>query len=481
MSIKQEMITGVIWSAIEKYSGIIISIIISAVLARLISPSDFGVVTIATVLISFLEIFAGLGIGPAIIQRKELTDKNLDSIFTFTIFIGCILALILFSTSGLIASFYGNPILITICKILSISLFFSSLNVVQLAVIQREKKFKLIAKRTLLLQIVSGILSIAAAFNGAGIYALVISPVFASIGMFLFNYKYCPRKIDFSLDTKPLKLIYSFSLYQFLFTFMNYFSRNLDKLIIGRFFSLQDLGFYDKSYRLMMLPLQNVTHVVTPVMQPIFSSFQDDKSKLAEKYNMIVKLLGTISFPLSVFLYYSANEIIQIVYGKSWIAAIPVFKILALSLSVQMILSTSGAIYQSVNATKYLFYNGVSNTIVTVSGFIIAIYLFSSIEAVAWAWDITITINIIISYLVMYKLVLNSSLFNMIKLLTVPLIASLVVAIILYLFDVYFSFTNLIALPIKFIMVIIIYCPIIQITKHYDIYGLLKLNLKKIW
>jgi len=474
MSIKKEMLTGVVWSAVEKYSGVLISLTISAILARLISPNDFGIIAVASVLINFLNIFTDMGIGSAIIQRKDLTDENLDSIFTFTLIGGFILSVIFFCLAEPIAGFFKEQNLATICRILSINLLFASLNIVPQATLLKNKLFKLIAKRTLLLQGISGIISVFAAYNGAGMYSLLISPVFTMIGMFIFNFWYSPRNLDLTFNIGAFKRIYSFSIYQCLFSFMNYFSRNMDTLIIGRSFTLKELGYYDKSYRLMMLPLQNVTNVITPVMQPVLSSLQDNLEELSQKYNQIIKLISTISFPLCVFLFFTGGELIRIVYGNNWEEAIPAFRILSLSLALQMILSTSGAIYQSANATRFMFINGVSNTICTVSGFLLSAYFFHTIVSIAWAWNITLTINMGISYLILYKIVLKSSLSSMLKLLLKPILASLLIGIVLYFFESYIDISDVISLIIKFILTVIVFFIVIQGTKHYDLIILLK-------
>jgi teichuronic acid exporter len=474
MSIRKEMLNGVMWSAIEKYSGIFISLLVSGVLARLISPESFGVIAVATVIINFINIFTDMGIGPAIIQRKDLTEKDLNSIFSTTIIMGTTLSIIFFFLSWPIANFYKNHELILICQILSIKLLFASLNIVPQACMLKNKKFKLIAKRTLLLQVTLGIVSVAAAFDGAGIYALLISPVLSGIGIFFYNLKYYPQKIDWGFNLAPLRKIFSFSIYQFLFSFINYFSRNLDTLIIGKYFNLKQLGYYDKSYRLMMIPLQNVTQVITPVMQPILSTLQEDKLELARKYNQIIKLISTLSFPLSIFLFYSGGELIRIVYGDNWNEAIPIFRILSLSLSFQMILSTSGAIYQSGNATKYLFLNGILNTISTVTGFIIAAFYFRTLSAMAWAWNITLFINIFTSYYIIYKLVLKAPIKDVLAKLLVPLCCALTLTLILHLYSYNFQLQDLISLIIKFSLSLVVCLSIIQFTGHYNLKNLSK-------
>ena len=193
-----------------------------------------------------------------------------------------------------------------------------------------------------------------------------------------------------------------------MFSFVNYFSRNLDKLIVGKYFSMSELGYYDKSYRLMQLPLSYITFVIGPVLHPILSSLQDDKAELARKNLKLVTLLSYISFPLGILLFFTSGEIIRIIFGPNWAPAVPVFSILALSLPLQIILSTSGAIYQAAGKTKHMFFCGLQSTVTTVSAFFIAALLFRTIESMAWAWDISLLINFIVSYVVMYRLTLHS-------------------------------------------------------------------------
>lgn len=468
--LRSEMLKGLFWSAVERYSSLFVSLIVSAILARLISPSEFGVVAIATVIINFLAMFSDMGFGPAIIQNKQLSGPDLDSIFSYSILIGLALSFVLFTSSGAIADFYHNAQLVPVCRILSVNLLFMSLNIVPNAQILKNKRFKFIAKRTLLFQSSTGLVSIVYAFYGGGVYALLISPVVSSIGIFIMNYINYPHKIDWRFRIGPLQQIFSFSVFQFLFSFINYFSRNADKLIIGRTLTMNALGYYDKSYRLMMLPIQNITNVVNPVLQPFFSDFQDRKDIIAFKYVSIIKLLATISFPLGICLYFIGSELILLVYGDNWNAAVPAFQILSLSLPFQIILSTIGGIYQSANSTKYMFYSGLLNTFMTVSGFVVSAHFWGTIEAIAWSWDITLTINVVTSYYILYRLVLKSSVTPLLSILKCPVLNALVLAVVLYVMDYVLGDSHfIISLTLKVMTSVILSCAFIQYFKVYDL------------
>ena len=403
MSIKEELTKGVFWIALAKYSGIFISLGITAILARHISPAAFGTMAIATVVLSFLDIFTDLGIGASIIQFKDLSTRQLYSLFTVGCILGGLLAGGLYFSSFPIAKYYTDPQLSIVCRCLSICLLFNAFNIVPNGLMMRNKRFKVVALRTLSFQIISGSLAVWGALNGWGIYALIITPVITSIGVCIVNYANYPQRLIFDIDFGAVKRVWKYSSFQLLYNVVNYFSRSIDKLIIGKYFSMSDLGYYDKSYRLMQMPLQNITFVVTPVLHPILSSLKDDQTQLAQKNIKLVTLLSQISFPLGIILFFCAAPLIEIIFGPDWQPAIPIFKILAISVPLQVISSTCGSIFLASGKSNHMFFTGLTNTVVTISGFYLAAVLFNTIESIAWAWDITLVLNFINTYFVMYK------------------------------------------------------------------------------
>ena len=474
-NIKTNFIKGVFWSAVEKYSSLLVSIVISMILARLLSPSEYGIVAIATVIIVFLQIFCSMGIGPAIIQRKDLSKEEIDDIFSCTIYIGVVLCAILFFASYQIGTHYDNKLLVPVCQILSISLFFDSANMVPNALMAKNQRFKDIAKRTLLLQFITGVLSIYAAYKGAGVYSLLMSPVITSIGIFFYNVHFYPVSYKLVPSFVPVKKIFSYSAYQFGFEIINYFSRNLDKLIIGKFLSTEALGYYEKSYRLMQLPLQKLTSVINPVLQPVMSNLQDNMQMMALKYTKIVVFIASVSFPIAVILYFSASDIIVVMYGEQWKPAISVFKILSLSIPTQMILSTSGGILQSCNATKYLFWIGLVNTIIVISGFIIGLSIWGTMESVAWGWSIASIFSFVNTYSILYYKIFRFSLFEMMKQLWKPFCNALLLVFSYLIFNLILIETYpIITLILELLIGGIITLSYLILTKQINIYEIKK-------
>lgn len=474
-SLKQELISGVAYTAIAKYSGIIISLVVIAVLARLLPPEDFGVMAIATVIINFFGIFTNIGFSAAIIQFKDLTSRDLSNIHTFTLWLGIFLSISFFSSSWLIASFYKDSLLIPLCQILSISLFFSAAAIVPNNLFYRDKDFRFIAWRTFWIQIICGITSIFAAFLGMGIYTLTLQPILSSVLIYLVSLHQYPQKFHFTWGIDSVRKIWNYSLYQFLFNVVNYFTRNLDKLLIGDALGMKHLGFYEKSYRLMMLPVQNITYVLTPVMHPILSDLQNNKHQLAIAHERIALLLAFVGFPLSTLLYFCAPELVLLFFGNQWIASIPVFRILSLTVGIQLILSSSGSIYQAGGDTRSMFMCGMFSSVFTTLCIIVGVYYFKSLEATAWCIVISFILSFIQCYLQMYKITLKRP----IKIFFIALYKPMLLAIIIFIINYYLSlplanWPILISLSIKAIISLMISLIFVQICGIYSIKNIIK-------
>ena len=204
-SIKKQMTIGIFFTAIAKYSNIFISLIVTAILARILSPEEFGIVAIATVIIVFFNMLTEIGIGPAIVQNKELNKDDLSNIFSFTIWFGLILTIIFVLLAKPIAIYYETPILEPISYYLSIAIFFNSSQIVPNALIYKDKDFKFIAIRSFSIQFFTGIIAVVSVFLGFGIYALLINPILSSILLFIISYVKKPIKFKLYFDIESLK------------------------------------------------------------------------------------------------------------------------------------------------------------------------------------------------------------------------------------------------------------------------------------
>ena len=425
---------GILISAIGRYSYFLIQFIILAVLSRLLTPEEFGVVSIINVFLIFFNMLVDMGIGPALIQNKTLNKKQIDGVYSFTIILSIVIAIIFAFMSKPIANFYDNPKLIGVSLAMSIALLTTGMNMVPQAILAKQKRFLEINIAQVVSSLIAGTVAIFLAYIGFSYYALVMNTILKNFIMFVMMFTKSRLRITKEIRKSSLLELYTFSKNQFLFNIMNYFSRNLDHLLIGKFISLKQLGYYDKAYTLSLYPNQILTSVITPVVQPVLSEYEEQKTVIKDTYVTLSKLLALMGMPLTVFLVLSAEEVILILFGSQWTGSIPTFQILALSIWIQMILSSTGSIFQSSNRTDLMLLSGILSTILNVASIVIGI-LFEKIEIVALGLVISFAINFIQCNYLLMKKVFQARQIEYYKILISPSIISLLVLISLVLIE----------------------------------------------
>lgn len=388
-------------NAASRYAAVLMGIFFTMILARLLSPAEYGIVAVTIVFTNLFSIFADMGLSAGIIQDKKLTQDDNNGIFLFSLLLAVFLAVAFFLCSFGIANFYQNAVYVPLGAILAVSLFFSTINMVPNALLLKDKDFVLIAKRNVAIPLITSPVTVGMAAAGLSYYALVLQSLFSAALTFGLNYFTVYRRygliIPHRFDFHGVRRIFNYSLFQFLFSLVNYFARNLDNLLVGKFFGTAALGFYDKAYRLMVYPSSMLTHVITPVLQPVLSEYQDDRQYIYAKYIKIVKFLSLCGVFIVAFCYFGADEIVLILFGAQWEPAVPYFAWLSLSVWGQMIMGTTGSIYLSVGDSKHSFVCGCITTVMTIIAITLGI-LSNDLLAVAR--------NVSLSYILQFVIVM---------------------------------------------------------------------------
>lgn len=352
----------------SKYSSILIQLLITAVLARLITPGDFGVLAIVVVFSNFFMLFSDMGIGVAVIQFRDLEERGLGALFVFSLFLAVILALLFCAASFAIAWFYHDSRIVPLCCLASLALLFTTFNMVPNGLMLRDRQFLSIGLRLVASTLVSGCVAIVLAYCGFGAYALVIQIVCSAAFVFLWNIIKRPIRCLNVHFIKPLREVFSYSAFQLAFMFLNYFSRNLDNLAIGKLFGDASLGFYDKAYKLTTYPLNSLSSVVASVVQPFMAEHQDDLDRIFHCWKKIAKGLSLVGVPISLVLICAPYEITEIMYGPQWGESAPLLAVLAVSVYIQLVFNPSAAFFQSIGRTDLMFRAGLINAFLTVLG-----------------------------------------------------------------------------------------------------------------
>jgi teichuronic acid exporter len=352
-------------NVVGRYSNILIQLGVTAVLARSLAPSDFGVMAAVSVLSVFLAFMSEMGLGPAIVQFREISAPQLAGLFWVTLIVGALAGTLFITAGPWIADYYHSAIYIGIAKGMGLNVAFACWAIVPLALLRREHRFSAIASVEVTAAVISGVAAIIAAFHDCGVYALVIKSVLNALVICALSVTVASPPFRLAPSISGLSYLFSYSAYQFMFSIVNYFSRNLDKILIGRFLGTATLGLYDVSYRLMLMPVGNLTHVITPALQPVYAAHKNNPDGVFLSYKKLFRFLLILGTFAGVICVSSSSEIIRIVYGSKWTNANPIFYILSLSISTQVVLSSTGSVFQSLGRTDLLFKTGLMSTATT--------------------------------------------------------------------------------------------------------------------
>lgn len=401
--LRNRTITGVSWSAVAQAVTQLFTFAISIVLARLLGPKAFGLIGMVTVFTGFAALFSGLGLGAAIIQRKNLEPRHLNTAFWLNLAFGSGLTLLMIVLAPVVAWFYKEPQLTPLTACIAFQFLISSLCVVQSALLSREMRFRALAVVQIGSSVASGSLGLGMAFGGMGVWSLVAQTLTVSATQLLLLWKMAHWRPRLAFEWLACKELFGYSASVLGFDSVNYWARSLDRLLIGRFIGADGLGIYSRAYNLMLLPLSQVSRIVGGVMFPAMSAIQDDRPRVKRAYLKAIGMIGFITFPMMVGLFVLADHFILALLGPEWAATIPILKLFCWVGLIQSILSTVGWIYISLGKTKLYFVMGVIGTVLCLVGFVIGIHW--GLMGVVYAYSLTTLIVVYPFFLVPGRLI----------------------------------------------------------------------------
>ena len=450
--------------AASKYLAVILQLIYTAILSRILTPEDYGTVAVINVFIVFFQLIGDMGFGTAVIQDRELTDEDIDSIYSFNVYLGMVLIIAFSLFSRVIAAVYDDDVYVGLGMILAAALGFYSFNAIPSSVMLKNRKFLAIAMRTVAVSAAAFTCTIFFALRGAGVYALALNTLFGAAGMFLWNEVSIKLRFLPCPSMTPVKKILSYSLYQFAAQTLNYFNHNLDNLLIARFMPKNQLGYYSKAYSMQQMPVLYLPGVITPVLHPVLSEHQDDKEFIFSNYLKLLKFLSLLGCFVSAYCWFAGKEIILIVFGKQWGESVWPFRILSLSLWPQILTNTISPIYQSIGNTKLMFYNLIFTTVM-IGSFITGGVMSGSINVAAVCVSIAYGLDFFITFLVMVKTGFHASYLDFLKNFKEDVLICIVLFVFTFLFPVSFEHL-LIGAFVKLVMLFLLFLVMLAITKQ---------------
>jgi O-antigen/teichoic acid export membrane protein len=402
MTLESRTVRGIGWSATARVAQLLMSILISAILARLLTPSDFGLIAMVLVFSNLVAVFSGFGLTAAIVQKPEISDETLSSSFWVNVGLGALLTVALAASAPLIAAFYSQPRLAPLVVLISTTFFITSFSDVSFALLTKRMNFKAIGIISVCASGASGVIGIFLAFSGYGVWSLAWYTVLGSVFTAVLTLIYARWVPHFLLGLKHVKELLGFGANLTGFDFVSYFALNMDNLLIGRFLGSAALGFYNLAYNLLVLPVTSISNVVGNVMFPALSIIQHDKRLVRDAYIRANRYVATVSFPLMIWLLVAAPQLVQVVYGPKWIPVIPLIQIFALA-GLEQSIENIGWIFMSQGRTDVMFKMGIVTAIVLVISFVVG--LRGGVEGVVLAYTIAIYLKAYPVFVIAFRLI----------------------------------------------------------------------------
>lgn len=370
----------------------------TAVLARLLAPEDYGLVGMTTVVVGFIQLFKDVGLSEATIQRAEINHKQISTLFWINCALGLGVCLLIIFLSPVAAWFYGEPRVIGIMLALSINFLIGGLGVQHQALLKRQMQFTALARISITSMAIGVTVAVTAGFLNAGYWALVLLPITSSISDTFLFWSACrwrPGMPDFrSGISDMLKFGGNITGFQT----VNYFTRNLDNILIGRVWGAQALGLYAKAYQLLLLPITQINAPITSVAMPALSRLQDNPEQYKRYYFKALSLITSIGMPIVCFLLAAADQVVLLMLGEKWLDAVPIFRLLAPAALVGTFNVAAGWAYQSLGRTDKQFQAGIITSLINSCIFVFSVHWGIVVLAAAFGFSRPIMSLFIIGY-----------------------------------------------------------------------------------
>lgn len=394
---------GLLWLTTMKLLNALFQLVVLSVLSRLLTPKDFGIMSIVLIIISFADIFNDIGLGPAITQKHEVNDSDIETSFTSSIFLGIFLFISLQFMASLIADFFNNKEIIPILKSISFILLLTSISTTAKGILYRRLEFKKLTIITLLSYIVgNGCISITLAFNGFGVWSLVWGALIQNIIATFLLFYYEKKSFKFGWNKLSFQELIGFGSGYTLGRIFTYIANQGDKIIIGRFFDIATLGLYERSFQIVRYTTGLMGEIIDKLLFSPIARKQKDVNIIARLFLDITYVLAIVLFPLSFYMSQNAEYIVKFVLGDKWLSSEPIVVAMSLTIFFWVTTKLGNTIAKSLGAVyDRALRNFVYAIMVIFSAYIGCQY---NIIVVAYLISFVLIVNYGLSYIQIKKL-----------------------------------------------------------------------------
>lgn len=356
-----------IWTAIQKYSGMIIQFISGIILARLLTPHDYGCIGMLAIFMVLAEVFIDGGFGSALIQKKRPTQVDYSTIFWWNIGMAVLMYVVLYLCAPAISRFYKIPLLCDVLRVQGVVLFIYALNIIQRNQLKKSLNFKLLSVISICTAIIALSVTVVMAYKGFGVWSLVAQNILvAAIPSFVFWF-YVKWRPMWTFSWKSFKELFSFGLYIFLTNITSRFTNRISGLVIGKMYNPSILGYYSKASGTEHLASSSIAQIMNQVTYPLYAEVQDDKKAMQNMVKRLTMTISYITFPLMFVLFLCAKPIFILLYSDRWIQSIPYFQALCLAGLAYCLQSANLQTISAIGKSKVMFWWSLVKQIVVIS------------------------------------------------------------------------------------------------------------------
>ena len=450
------LIHSIKWIGLSQLIKITAQIVSIFYLTRLISPEEYGLLAMTTIVMNLAYIFSDMGTGAAIVQKQNISINFYSFIYRLNIIIGIIVMLFIFLFTPIIVNYFERDELFNLLYLIALVFPIACLGIVHKSKIEKEQKFKTLAKIEIFANVSGVLVAILLANMGFGVYSIVFQILLVALlttVLYKSNSK-LKLKLMQKSNREDFNHFLSFSGNLFLFNLINYFSRNLDMMLIGKFFSASILGAYSVAYRIMLFPVQSMTFVVSRALLPHMANDLLNIEKIKRSYLKCIFLITMISSPLMLGMSALSNDFVSLFFTENWNYLSIILVWLAPSAIIQCVLSTSGAVFTAYEKTNWLFYLGCISTLLYTSAFYIGVQY--NIEVFVKLYLMANVLNFLPVMLLVGKILnfsLNEVIFNILKV----MIPAIIMFVFLKILNQYFDGISFYYFSIKILSGILVY------------------------
>lgn len=406
-ALKRQVLSGVFWSAVQKFGALFISFLANLVLARILSPDDFGNVGLLLVFVAIGQSFIDGGFGAALIQKRAVSNVDYSTVFYWNLIVSVISIAAIYFLAPIVGNYYHSDLLAKLLRVQSVVFLINAFSLVQTTKLTKELNFKVLSIRTILSTVIGAIVAILLAFRGWGVWSLVVKEIVSALVGAILLWSFCKWSPAWIFSLRAFREMFRFGSMILLSSIVDTVYRNIQSLIIGRAFSVRDLGYYTQAKKMEEIPVMGGTTILTQVLFPVYASIADQHDYMKSIVRKNIVLITYFTFPLMILLILIAPALITILFTEKWSASIPIFRILCIEGMLLPLNCANTEIFKAIGRSDVYF---ILQTVKRIISIVIILYsvqfgLYAMLWTIAATGFIFYAINIAFTHIIFgYKI-----------------------------------------------------------------------------